>query len=258
MTIKLLQLNINADNYLDTLTPYLTSHDFDIIQLQEATGKHTLSGTINSKVDVYEKLQKVLSSQYNSELSISTRYSSEPNTSYMGNATFYKKTFILKEKNILVLHKRTEPFPSELNTYEDVGRTILHLKLLIDGKDISFINAHLAWAKTSNEEPHQTKQGEIFLKYLQTVPTSFILTGDFNLNPQQPTIQKFNQLARNLTSEYHVTNTLNPRTHRAKSLFPPGVAVDYIYVSRDLEVKNFAVVEEDISDHLGLTVEIDI
>lgn len=249
---------MNANNYWGALIPYLKSHDFDVIHLQELTGKNTVSGNMNSQIDVFVELQKILSSQYNGELSINTRYSSDPHNSYMGNAIFYKKTFTLKEKNILTLYERTEPFPSEMNHYEDLGRTAIHLKLAIKGQTITFINAHLAWAKTPQEEPHQTKQGEIFLKYLKTIPAPFILTGDFNLSPDQPLVQKINKLARNLTDEYHITNTLNPRTHRAKVLFPPGVAVDYIYISNDLEVKTFAVIEEDISDHLGVTAEIEI
>ena len=258
MTIKLLQLNMNANNYWYSLISFLNSHDFDVINLQELTGKHTVSGNMNSQIDVFEELQKILSLRYNGELSINTRYSSNPNTSYMGNAIFYKKAFTLKEKHIQSLHELREPFPSERNNYEDLGRTALHIKLDLYGTIVSFINAHLAWAKTPQEEPHQTRQGEIFLTFLETIPAPFILSGDFNLSPDQPLIQKVNKLARNLTSEYHITNTLNPRTHRAKVLFPKGVAVDYIYISRDLQVKNFVVIEEDISDHLGLTAEIEI
>jgi endonuclease/exonuclease/phosphatase family metal-dependent hydrolase len=258
MKIKLLQLNMNANNYWDTFIPFITSQNFDIINLQELTGKHTISGNMNSEIDVFEELQKILLSQYNGELSINTRYSSDPSNSYMGNATFYKKRFILEKKNILTLHKKTKPFPSEKTHYEELGRTAIHLKLSIDDKRISIINAHLAWAKTPEEEPHQTKQGEIFLKYLENISAPFILSGDFNLSPDQPLVKKIDKLARNLTSEYHVTNTLNPRTHRAQILFPAGVAVDYIYISNDLEVKSLSIIDEDISDHLGLTAEIEI
>src|SRR5258708_5801499 len=76
MKIKLLQLNMNANNYWDSLILFLNSHDFDVIHLQELTGKDTVSGNMNSQIDVFEELQKILSSQYNGELSINTRYSS--------------------------------------------------------------------------------------------------------------------------------------------------------------------------------------
>jgi endonuclease/exonuclease/phosphatase family metal-dependent hydrolase len=257
MTIKLLQLNINADNYWDKLVTFLTSHDFDILQLQEITGKDTRAGNINSQRDVFSQLQKILEKNYEGELTITQRYTSSP-FAYLGNGTFYKKTFSLIEKKEIVLSTYGGPFPSELKTYERVGRKALHLNLEIEGKHISFLNTHFAWAKTSKEEPHQTKQGEILVEYLQKVTHPFVLSGDFNLDPQQPTIHKINHLARNLTEENHVSNTLNPQNHRARELFPPGVAVDYIFVSRDLKPKNFSVIEDDLSDHLGLTAEIEI
>jgi endonuclease/exonuclease/phosphatase family metal-dependent hydrolase len=257
MIIKVLQLNINGDNYWDKLIPFLSSHDFDVMHLQEVTGKNTHSGTLHSNRDVFLELQKILQEKYNAELTISQRYTSSP-SSYMGNAIFFKKSFPLINKKELVISKHEGLFPSDSYTYEGLGRAILHLTLEIENKHISFINAHLAWAKTPQEKPHQTEQGEKVLEYLQTVHRPFIFSGDFNLDPMQPTIQKFNKIARNLTQEYHVTNTLNPRTHRAKVLFPKGVAVDYIYASNDLQIKKFAVVQEDISDHLGLTAEIEV
>jgi len=255
MTLSILQLNSNADNFWDRLIPFLTSQDFDIINLQEVAGKDTLAGNINATRNCFVVLQTILAPKYKGELAIADRFTSSQ-SSYLGNAIFYKKEFSLVKKDILPLHQRPTPFPSDAKTFEDAGRNILHLRLQVTDAIISFLNIHAAWAKTSQEESHQTKQGEILLHYLKKVPHPFVFSGDFNLDPQQPTIQKLNQLARNLTAENQITNTLNPRTHRAQELFPKGVAVDYIFVSRDIEVKKFKVLEEDLSDHLGLTAEI--
>jgi endonuclease/exonuclease/phosphatase family metal-dependent hydrolase len=257
MTISLLQLNINSDNYWEHLVPYLTSHDFDLIHLQELTGKNTIGGMIDSQRDCFEELQKILSDKYNGELVKSQIYASSPD-SYMGNGIFYKKSFILKEKNVITLHENKNPFPQDSTNYEIIGRKLLHLTLIIEDKTVSFLNTHFAWAKTPKEEPHQTQQGEILLNYLKNVPHPFILSGDFNLDRQQPTIQKINKLARNLVEENDVINTLDSVNHRAKALFPPGVAIDYIFTSPDIKVNTFSVVEEGLSDHLGLRVEIEI
>lgn len=258
MILSILQLNINADNYWSKLIPFLKSSDFDIIQLQEIAGKDTFCSNIHCVRDCYQELQRLLGNSYRSELAIATRYTSSP-TAYMANATFYKNNFQLFEKNIIKLHERTTPFSEELTHFEEAGRNFIHLKLQVADKTISFLNAHLAWAKTSKEEPHQTKQGAILVDYIKNLDQPFILTGDFNLDPQQPLIQKLNSLARNLITENNIVSTLNERTHRAKVLFPPGVAVDYIFVSGDLVVKTFAVLDkEDLSDHHALTTEIEI
>lgn len=258
MTISILQLNINADNYWDNLVMFLTSNDFDIIQLQEVTGKGTTAGNLNSKIDCFAELKKIIDTKYFGEMAIAQRYASSP-SSYMANATFYKKDYKLIEKNVLPLFIQNVPFPADSESYENVGRNLLHLKLQIGDKSVSFLNTHLAWAKTTIEQPHQTQQGKILFGYLQKIPHPFILTGDFNIDQKQPLIQKINSLARNLTTENNVVNTLNERTHRARILFPPGAAVDYIYVTEDLKVKNFEVLKDkDLSDHLGLTAEIEI
>ena len=176
----------------------------------------------------------------------------------MGNATFYKKDFTLLKKNIIPIYQHEGRFSSEETTFEKVGRVLMHLVLDINGTKLSLMNTHFAWAKTPLQQPHHTEQGETLFNYLKTIPAPFIFSADMNVNPQQPIIQKINTLAENLTSKNGITNTLNPRTHRAKQLFPPGIAVDYIFVSKDLETKTFTIIEEDFSDHFGLSAEIEI
>src|SRR5437762_11824606 len=106
MILSLLQLNINADNFLDKLILYLQAHDFDILQLQEIAGKDSFCGNIHCTHDCYVAFKKILDEKYNSELAIAQRFTSSPN-SYLGNATFYKKDFDLIEKDILPLYQRT-------------------------------------------------------------------------------------------------------------------------------------------------------
>jgi endonuclease/exonuclease/phosphatase family metal-dependent hydrolase len=247
MTLSILQLNICGDNYWDKLIPYLTNHTFDLIFLQELCGKKTEIGTINCQRDCFVELQKILSQTYQGELSIAETFTSSP-TSYMGNAIFYNKTFELNKKKICTMHQGELMLTAD--TFEATGRTLLHLTLSKEKEKFSVLTTHFAWAKTPHEQPHQTKQGEILLEYLDTVPHPFILTGDFNLDPEQPLIQKIGKRAKNLTTAAQITNTINPRMHRVKGL---TVAVDYIFVTEDIQVKQCSVIEEDLSDHLGLT-----
>lgn len=255
MTLSFLQLNINADNYWDKLISFLTSHDFDVIHFQELSGNETIVSNIHSKRDTFIELQKILEENYNGEFSIEQRYTSSPD-SYMANGIFYKNSFSLIEKKEIILSEFEKFFPSNSTEYEKIGRTVLHLILEIESKQISFINTHFAWGGDHIEKPFQTEQGEILINYLKTVKPPFIFSGDLNLTPEQPLIQKIDTLARNLTAENHITNTLNPKNHRAKHLFPKGLAVDYIFTSKDINVTNFSVIDEGLSDHFGLTAEI--
>jgi endonuclease/exonuclease/phosphatase family metal-dependent hydrolase len=257
MRLSLLQLNSNSDNYWERLIKYLTSHDFDVIQLQEVTGNDTVCGNIDSHRDTFDELQLHLQGKYEGELCIIQRYTSSPK-SYCGVATFYKTSFSLVKKNEITLFHETDFYPSDAKSFEGVGRKLLHLTLEKDGKVISFLNTHFAWGPKPIEQPYQTEQGDKLIEYMKTVASPFVFSGDLNLTANQPTIQKLGKLASNLIEKNNITNTLNPRMHRVKELFPKGLAVDYIFTTPDIKVNKFSVLEEDLSDHFGLTAELEV
>jgi endonuclease/exonuclease/phosphatase family metal-dependent hydrolase len=122
-------------------------------------------------------------------------------------------------------------------------------------KIFTVVTSHLVRGRASEDKPYKANQAKILLNFLKTLKNPFILTGDFNLNPQTQIVDSFSQLAKNLILQKGITNTLNPRTHRLKELFPKGMAVDYIFVSEGIGVLDFHLVDHpDISDHLGLSL----
>ena len=60
------------------------------------------------------------------------------------------------------------------------------------------------------------------------------------------------QHLRNLTREYAVTSTRS--SHYSKN----GKFADYIFTSADVRVLDFHVLEDEVSDHLPLLLEIDL
>jgi len=182
MTLSFLQLNINADNYWDKLIPFLASHDFDVMQFQELTGKETLVGNIHSTRDTFNELQKILAEKYYGELSITQRFTSNPD-SYIGNGIFYRKSFSLVEKQSITISEFEKFFPSDSKQFQRVGRALLHLVLKIEEKEVSFINTHFAWGENNIEKPFQTEQGKTLINYLKQVSHPFIFSADLNLTP---------------------------------------------------------------------------
>ncbi len=257
MVVSVLQLNINADNYLDVLKKYLTNNSFDIICLQELAGKGTVIGNIDCTHDTLLELQQLLYPDYIGEF-ILTDHIDSADTAYFGNAIFYKKNFRMLDKRSIFFKKNTQPFPHTVTTFEDVGRGMLHLTLQKNEKIFSILTTHFAWGPTPLQRSYQTKQGQILLNYLQSIQAPYILTGDFNLTPDQPLITEVSSLTTNLTQKYAVQNTLDPNNHRVKKLFPPGYAIDYIFITKDLKETAFAVVQEDLSDHYGLSAKIEV
>lgn len=256
MQLKVLQLNAYAGTYWEALSNYLHTNTFDILQLQEMVGEHTRVGNIDTKENIYQEISKLLGNGYQGRLYKTETFSSSP-TSYDGVATFVRKDItILEEKNI-IQKEAVFPFDSDRKDFENVGRGALALKVTKENKPFWLLNTHLAWSPNSEDTDEKIKQATILFTFLKKLSEPFIFTGDLNANPQTKTIKIFDEIAQNVNRTFGVINTLNPRLHKA-DVFPPGLIVDYFFVSNDISVKEFAVVEDDISDHLGLTATIRI
>ncbi len=142
----------------------------------------------------------------------------------------------------------------------DVGghaRNIQYVTVEVNGKALTIINFHGLWdpgagkGKTDTED--RINQSKKIVEFLKTLSHDFILCGDFNLLPNTESVAILEKFGlRNMIKEYAITST---RT----SFYPkPEKYADYIFVSKSIEVKNFQVLPEEVSDHSVLFIEIDI
>ncbi|MBI4080831.1 MAG: endonuclease/exonuclease/phosphatase family protein [Candidatus Levybacteria bacterium] len=256
MSVKLLHLNIWYGKYLDNIISFVLEHDFDILNFQEVSGGKVSFNNAND----FERLKETL--HFEGVMSVTWRYATNLSC-FTGNATFFKKDFLLLDKTEIWLKPYTE-FEKELADHERDWREDPHsgLSLLLshEGKQFRVINTHMAWGPEPNDEPYKLEQAKNLYEYMQKVRDPYILTGDFNLKSDSQVITWFDSLGRNLIKENSITNTLNPNIHKAaEKLFPPGLGVDYAYVSKDIKVKKCKVIDDVIlSDHLALSVEFEI
>lgn len=250
MIIKFLHLNIEFGNRIDKIIEFVKRENFDILNFQEVTG-----GSINEhNLDCFNYFKNSL--DYEGEIAVSWRLKEEKNA-YFGNATLFKKSFVLEDKKIIWL-KEYEEVPSDLD-FQYRPYSALSLNLNNQNKTFQVINTHLLWGPTPEDAAEKLKQGQKLFEYLKTINIPFILSGDFNVTSNSQIVSCISTHGRNLTVENNVTNTLNPRLHRGKKLFPKGLAVDYIFVDPHLQVRDFKVIEnEDLSDHLALAAEIEL
>ncbi|HEV2340036.1 MAG TPA: endonuclease/exonuclease/phosphatase family protein [Patescibacteria group bacterium] len=256
MLLHILQLNIYACTYFDNIQKFFKENSFDILQFQEVCGKGTRVGNIVCNRNNLEELQTLLGSTYHSELIKRSLFTSSP-TAYEANATFWKDTLREVKKEIIWLNKTDKPFPSEEKDFSTMGTAALALQFVINDRPIWFINTHGAWSKSEKDTLAKEQQAALLVDFIKKLAEPFILTGDFNAGNTTRTIQLLEKYSRNLAKEYGLTNTLNPRLHRAK-VFPPGLAVDFIFTSPRVAVKDFTLIDEDLSDHLGLAVTIEV
>lgn len=250
MSIKLLQLNMYAGEQMDTLLPYLEKEQFDILSFQEVTGGEASFDNTNT-------FQRICDLGYTGEMSITWRLKGKPH-SFFGQAIFFKPEFTLLSKEEIWLKPYTEIETLEGFKSEEFPKSVLRVTLEKDNKKFTVFSAHLAWSPEAKDTPEKLRQAKIFHEYLNTVHSPFILSGDFNVTPDTKVVGMVDEFARNLTKEFGLKNTMNLRLHRDREKLQKigGVAVDYIYVTKEFEVKKFTLLEElDLSDHLGLLLE---
>lgn len=256
MTVKVLQLNIFTGKYLDNIVSFLNQNDFDIIQMQEVAS----IGFGYAKKNCFEEIKNIL--DYEGVYEPSTKLAVNKNA-FFGCATFFKKKLNLIKTDILWMKEPVDIRDNEQlisakppEAIENLGRNAIILTFEINKKKISFVNTHLTWGPHGNDTPVKLEVGKILFDYVRNLNNEFVLTGDFNVDKNSQIVKWFNSIGRNLIEENGVTNTLNPRLHRAKELFPPGLGVDFAFISNGLNVQNFKIIEEDLSDHLGLSFDL--
>ena len=77
-----------------------------------------------------------------------------------------------------------------------------------------------------------------------------VICGDLNIVHEAPAMRELDFL-RDLTYEYHIDNTLSGLKFDGK------VACDHILVNDKVEVQNFSVLDDIVSDHKPLMAESD-
>lgn len=269
MSIRLLQLNIFQGKFLDRIIDYVKINNIDILHFQEVTGGSLSRGgkydfpdnfplanistrESSKRIDCLKILREKLG--YKVAFVKTMNHKDEPK-SYYGNAILLKTNFRILREGKVFLKKYTE-IEKSFTKWEIASRAAILVEAEINNAKLSLVNTHLAWGSTSDDAPYKIGQAKILLNFLKKIQGPLILSGDFNVTPGTKTAQIFDSIDLNLVKHYEVTNTLNPNVHPVKHLFPPGIAVDYIFVSPEIKVKSFRVVDEvDLSDHFGLLLE---
>ena len=114
------------------------------------------------------------------------------------------------------------------------------------------MNFHGLWKGGAGklDIPERLLQSDNIIKFLNTLQNPYVLAGDFNLMPDTESMHKLERVGlRNLIKEYGVTST------RTKYYDKLDKYADYVLASDGVEIKEFKVLPDEVSDHLALYVE---
>ncbi|MEK7638945.1 MAG: endonuclease/exonuclease/phosphatase family protein [Patescibacteria group bacterium] len=170
---------------------------------------------------------------------------------HYGLLMLVKKNIEVKVEGEIFVHKHKGYIPEG-----DVGnhaRNIQFITTEFNDTSLTVINFHGLWSgggKGDSED--RLNQSNKIKEFIETLQGNVVMCGDFNLLPNTQSIQILEDTGlRNLIKETGVTST------RTSYYTKPEKFADYIFVSREIEVKEFKVLPDEVSDHAPLLLKIE-
>ncbi len=158
----------------------------------------------------------------------------------------HSKMKILAHNNHMIHHN-----PSYIGRGPTHSRFLQHLEFEFKNDKMYIINIHGLWngnGKTDSDA--RILQSKNIKDYISSMVDSVIVCGDFNLRPDTESMAILNCGMRNLITEYKVFST------RTSLYTKDEKFADYILISPAIKLTHFEVLNDEVSDHAPLLLEI--
>ncbi len=163
-------------------------------------------------------------------------------------AIFSKKTLEIKEASEYLLVNPTN------SMYLGVPITMSSIAQCIVTPDkVAVLNTHGFWVRgNKSDTPERITQSKRLLSIIHSLATDkVVLIGDFNLLPDTESIELLDEEMRDLIKECGIKTTRSKVAKKGKGKF-----ADYAFISAGVGLKDFRVLDEVVSDHLPLLLDI--
>ena len=265
--MKLISFNIALfEKNNEKISSFLKQQDADILVLQEVTkGIKDLTNTDLISKNIIDGISPSLQHSFFAPVWVLSKF--EKNDFHGqdhflfelgGEAEFgnylLTKFPITKGQNIFVQNHFT--YVTDWSNWpEEDYRAVQISDLDIQAKKLRVLNYHGIWSKDKRGTEKTKLACEIIKKKALEVDYPSIICGDFNLFPDTDSMNVFYSEFESLVDKYNINTT---RPERNELSDKKRNVVDYILVSKGVQVNNFEVVQTDASDHLPLVVNFDL
>ncbi len=166
-----------------------------------------------------------------------------------GLMTLVKNNLEIEESGELFFHKEKGFIPEG-----DVGhhaRNLVFVTVKTSVGPRTVINLHGLWnGKGKGDSEDRLEQSKKILSFVRQLRNPFVICGDFNLDPNTESLKMFEKEGlRNLIKEYGITST-RTSYYKKEMCF-----ADYVFVPPGVDVLDFKVLSDEVSDHAPLFLE---
>lgn len=157
-------------------------------------------------------------------------------------------TFVAKSFKVASTQTFTVLSPEEM-AIKFTPRILQHVALV--GPQLNIYNFHGVPKLDKLDTPERKIQTERVLEIMAKSNDPKILVGDLNLRPETESLKAFEKQMTNLVIERGFKTTRSSY-YDLQKLQP---FADYVFTSKDIKVKDFQVLPNEISDHLPLLLD---
>lgn len=169
-----------------------------------------------------------------------------------GLGAFIKKGIEVEKEGDVFVHLHYDAMVGK--DWTTVGKNLQYLKIVgSNDEKYTIFNLHGLWdGSGKGDTDARIKQSEKIIEFMKKCEGKIILCGDFNLRPDTQSIKMIEEELdlRNLIKDYKIDSTRTSLYTRSEEKY-----ADYIFVSKNLEVKDFKVLPDEVSDHAALYLD---
>lgn len=172
-----------------------------------------------------------------------------------GQATFIKKDIKkLKHKEIFV-YKNFNIVKYFEEGHADFPSLVIQSIIEAGGKKIMILNFHGLWTPTpKHDTEHRLRQSQIIIDHIKYMNLPTILAGDFNLRIETKSLSMLEENGmQNLIKKFEAKTTRS--SYYDEKWRKIDKYADYIFTSPGVQVIDFKVLDDEVSDHLPLFLE---
>ncbi len=265
--MKLISLNVAAfekNNY--KLSQFLAEQCADILTLQEVIRRVDTDSNIDSiSIDSINESTPKLTESFFAPFWVLSKFElnefhGEDHFEYdfEGKVEFgnYIKTKypIIKGQNIFVQNHFT--YVTDWSRWpEEDYRSVQVVDLNTEDKKLRVLNYHGIWSKDKMGTEKTLEACKTIKQLALEAECPSIIVGDFNLFPDTPSISLFKPELISLVDQFNIKTTRPASNELSDKL---RNVVDYIFVTKDIKINDFKVLNTDVSDHLPLILDFNL
>lgn len=240
--MKLLSLNIWGGNVAQPLLKFIKKQqDIDILCLQEVYKNAPHKFSCDDKephLDVFSDIQELLPNHKG--------FFRPVIEDWYGIGLFVKQDIPVIEEGFTYIHENPN-YPGRGPTH---SRILQWIQCQFDNTSYMIVNVHGLWnGKGKTDSSERIKQSQRIRAFMESVHIPKILCGDFNLRPDTESMHLLNRRMTNLIKTYNITST------RTKLYDKEEGFADYILVSSEIQVHEFKILPDVVSDHAPLLLD---